>query len=213
VPDLSNLVTFSLAAVVLFIIPGPSVLYIVARSVAQGRGAGFVSVAGIHAGSAIHVAAAVAGLSALLVSSSAAFAVVKWVGAAYLIYLGVRTLRGGSAIGAVEPGIDERPARRLFLDGLVVNLFNPKTAVFFLAFVPQFVDSKAGSSVQQLLVLGMLFISLGVISDSVYALAGARISRWVRSSNQARRRVSKGSGVTYFGLGLWAALAGGDSAT
>ncbi len=211
--DLSTLVTFSLAAILLFIIPGPAVLYVVARSVAQGRSAGLVSVAGVHAGSAVHIGAAVVGLSALLVRSVTAFALVKWAGAAYLIYLGVRTLRHGSEIGAGEPGFDSRSTRRLFADGFTINVLNPKTAVFFLAFVPQFVDPSAGSSVRQFLVLGALFIVLGVVSDGAYVLAGASISRRMRTSETARRRVSKGAGLSYLGLGVWAALSGvGDSA-
>lgn len=209
-PDLSQLVTFSLAALALFVIPGPAVLYIVARSVAQGRRAGLISVAGIHAGSAVHVAAAVAGLSAILVRSATAFTMVKLAGAAYLLYLGVATLRRGSAIGAHETGADDRTGRRLFFDGMIVNVLNPKTAVFFLAFVPHFVDAQAGSPVRQLLVLGALFIGLGAISDSAYALAGARVSRRVRSSPAIRRRVGLTSGITYLGLGVWAA-AGGEA--
>ncbi len=208
-PDITTLVTFSAAALVLFIIPGPAVLYIVARSVAQGRKAGLMSVAGIHVGSALHVGAAVAGLSAVLVRSSTAFTIVKWAGAGYLIYLGVRTLLGGSGIGGSETEVDLRSSRRLFTDGLFVNLFNPKTAVFFLAFVPQFVDSNGGSSTLQLLVLGALFIVLGVISDGAYVLAGAGISRRVRASDLAHRRISRGAGLSYLGLGVWAALSGG----
>lgn len=208
VPEPSTLVGFSFAAILLFIIPGPAVLYIVARSVAQGRSAGLVSVAGVHAGSAVHIAAAVVGLSALLARSATAFALVKWAGAGYLIYLGVRTLRHGSDIGAGYSDSDSRSSRRLFADGLVINLLNPKTAVFFLAFVPQFVDQGAGSSTLQLLVLGSLFIVLGLVSDGAYVLAGASISRRMRTSETARRRVSNGAGVSYLGLGAWAALSG-----
>lgn len=207
-PPPSALVTFSVAAIVLFVIPGPAVLYVVARSVAQGRRAGLVSVAGIHAGSAIHAAAAVAGLSALLVESATAFLVVKWAGVAYLAYLGVITLRAESTIGAPRRSVTYRTTRRLFVDGVIVNVLNPKTALFFLAFVPQFVEPNSGSTVRQLVVLGVLFIALGALSDSAYVLAGARVSHWVRSSEIASRRVAKGAGLSYLGLGAWAALTG-----
>jgi len=203
-PDTSTLLTFSLAAIVLFIIPGPAVLYIVARSVAQGRTAGLVSVAGIHVGSLVHIAAAVAGLSAILVRSATAFTVVKLAGAAYLLWLGIRALRSSATL--LSPHPDPRSHRRLFADGVIINVLNPKTAVFFLAFVPQFVDPSIGSSSQQLLILGALFIAIGTVSDAIYAVGGARISRWIRSSPAANRRVTMASGVSYLGLGAWAAL-------
>lgn len=203
-PDLSTLIAFSLAALILFVIPGPAVLYIVARSVSQGRAAGLVSVAGIHVGSLVHVAAATAGLSAILVRSATAFTVVKLAGAGYLIWLGVRALRSADRFVTDEP--DVRSHRRVFTDGIIVNVLNPKTAIFFLAFVPQFVDPSSGSTVRQLLVLGALFVVLGALSDSMYAVAGARISRWVRTTPNAARRLSKVSAASYFGLGAWAAL-------
>jgi threonine/homoserine/homoserine lactone efflux protein len=203
-PEVATLLAFSLAALVLFIIPGPAVLYIVARSVSQGRRAGLVSVAGIHVGSLVHIAAAVAGLSAILVRSAAAFTVIKLAGAAYLIWLGVRALRSSTGLVADDPEL--RSNRRVFTDGIVVNILNPKTAIFFLAFVPQFVNPNAGSSVRQLLILGALFVVIGAMSDGLYALAGARISRLIRSSPSANRRVARASGISYMGLGAWAAI-------
>ena len=206
-PDSSTLVTFSVAALILFVVPGPAVLYIVTRSVTQGRRAGLVSVAGIHTGSLVHIAAAVAGLTTLLATSAAAFRAVKWAGAAYLIYLGIRALLGRD-LDEVETDAAPASLRRVFTQGFVVTLLNPKVAVFFLAFVPQFVDPSRGS-VTQILVLGGVFLVIGVVLDGLYALAsglvGDRLVRrwWWRSG---RRWVS---GTIYLALGVAAALAGG----
>jgi threonine/homoserine/homoserine lactone efflux protein len=169
-PELSALLAFCVAAIVLFVVPGPVVLYVVTRSVAQGRRAGLVSVAGVHLGSLVHIAAAVAGLSAVLARSATAFTIVKWAGAAYLVILGIRALaeRTGQAGGA--PVVRVVSLSTVFRQGFVVNLLNPKTAVFFLAFVPQFLDASANTTTQ-LLVLGALFVVLGTLSDGLYAVA------------------------------------------
>jgi threonine/homoserine/homoserine lactone efflux protein len=211
-PSVPTLAAFAAAAVVLLVIPGPSVLYIVARSASQGRRAGLVSVAGIHVGTVVHVAAAVAGLSALVVASAAAFTAVKLAGAAYLIVLGLRTLwRSWRARGPAPSSVALRPRsmRRVFTDGVVVNVLNPKTGVFFLAFVPQFVDPARGHVVAQLAVLGAVFLALGVVSDGAYALGGAWIGGRVRERGLAARRTEVVAGTAYLGLGLATALAGG----
>lgn len=142
-PDMTTLFLFSGAALLLLLIPGPAVLYIVARSASQGTRAGLVSTVGIHAGTLVHVAAAVVGLSAILVASANAFTIVKLAGAAYLLYLGVAALRSARASSKNSThDLADRPLGRLFIDGAVVNILNPKTAVFFLAFVPQFIDPR-----------------------------------------------------------------------
>ncbi len=208
-PDLATLLVFSGAALVLFVVPGPAVLYILARSVGQGRTAGLVSVAGIHLGSLVHIAAAVAGLSAIVTSSALAFTTVKFAGAAYLIYVGIRTVREGGPGASSVPRVETRSLTRVFRDGFIVNLLNPKTAVFFLAFVPQFVDADAGSAATQLLVLGALFVVLGSISDGAYALAGGSFGRWLDRRPQVARRQHLITGTTYIGLGFAAAVSGG----
>ncbi|MCK6452566.1 MAG: LysE family translocator, partial [Alphaproteobacteria bacterium] len=154
-PGAANLGLFVGAALVLLLVPGPAVLYIVARSVEQGRVAGFVSDLGIHAATLVHVLAAALGLSALLASSAAAFGVVKYAGAAYLVWIGLRKLFGrASGLEASAPGPVARLVRtryaRLFRDGFIVNLFNPKTALFFLAFLPQFVEVGRGHVAMQI---------------------------------------------------------------
>ncbi len=207
--DSATLIGFSIAALVLFIIPGPAVLYIITRSLVGGRKAGMVSVAGIHAGSFVHIAAAVAGLSALLATSSVAFRAVKWAGAAYLVFLGVRAFLDRSQPEPDAPDTAPAPLGKVFRQGFVVNVLNPKTAVFFLAFVPQFIDPARGST-GQILILSALFILLGVISDGLYATVfgsvGERLTaaRWWRTGRWAV------PGTMYTGLGLFAAFAGGD---
>jgi threonine/homoserine/homoserine lactone efflux protein len=200
---------FAATALVLLVIPGPAVLYVTTRSAAHGRRAGFVSLLGIHTGSLVHIVASVVGLSALLVASAAAFSVVKLAGGAYLVYLGVRTIagRGGGANADATSGRRGRrephDLRRLYLDGVVVNVLNPKTALFFLAFLPQFVDPDRGPVWTQTLVLGLLFTLLGMLSDGTYALASAQIGSWFRRRRPASR--SRGrfvEGGLLVGLGI-----------
>src|SRR4051794_28684814 len=151
-PDLTLWGLFVVASVVLLLTPGPAVLYIVARSVEQGRAAGLASVLGIHLGTIVHITAAAFGLSALIVSSALAFAVVKYLGAAYLIWIAIRTLMTKEA-SPEAPAIPAEPLRRVLRDGFVVNVFNPKTAIFFLAFLPQFVEPARGAVHWQILCL------------------------------------------------------------
>jgi threonine/homoserine/homoserine lactone efflux protein len=201
-PELSAIELFAAASVALLLIPGPAVLYIVTQSAEQGRSAGLASVAGIHIGTLVHILAAAIGLSALILASAVAFSVVKFAGAAYLVYLGVRKLleRGSASDG--EP--PRAPLRRVFARGAVVNVLNPKTALFFLAFLPQFVDTDRGAVWSQVVVLGLVFVALGLVSDSVYALVGDAVGSLLRRRATAMRRVS---GTIYIGLGAVAAFA------
>ncbi|HEX4814844.1 MAG TPA: LysE family translocator [Nonomuraea sp.] len=201
-PDLSTLALFCAATLGLLVMPGPAVLYIVTRSVSQGRAAGLVSVLGVHAGSVVHVAAAAAGVSALLAASATAFTVVKYVGVAYLGWLGVRKLmRRGGGGEAVVLRVQSR--RRLFWEGFVVNVLNPKTAIFFLAFLPPFADAAAGPVGPQILLLGLLWIVLGMASDGTYAMFASALASRVRGSARVRRRLDVGSGLAYLGLAAW----------
>jgi threonine/homoserine/homoserine lactone efflux protein len=207
VPDLSTLLLFAGAALALLVVPGPAVLYIVAQSIEQGRVAGLVSMLGIQAGGLVHVAAAALGLSALLVQSAVAFSIVKYAGAAYLVYLGLRRLFGRERL---ESGLERTPKTlgRLFRQGIVVNVLNPKTALFFLAFLPQFVDPDAGSVGLQIALLGLLFIGIAVVSDGAYALAAGTAASWVRGNPRFIRVERWLSGSIFVGLGLTTALTG-----
>jgi threonine/homoserine/homoserine lactone efflux protein len=208
VPDLSTFLLFAAASVVFLAIPGPSVFYIVTRSLVQGRRAGVTSMLGVQAGGLVHVVAAAFGISAVIASSAAAFTVVKYAGAAYLILLGVRRLFSrGDGEGEVEP---REPAAmsRLFWHGVVVNVLNPKTALFFLAFLPQFVDPAAGPVAPQMLVLGTMLVGIGVLSDGTYALVAAGAGRRLREAAASRRLLERLSGGVFVALGVGAALAG-----
>jgi threonine/homoserine/homoserine lactone efflux protein len=200
-PDAASFALFLAAAIALLVVPGPAVAYIVAQSIDQGRIAGLVSTAGIGAGSLVHVAAAAAGLSALLVSSAEAFTAVKYAGAAYLVFLGVRRL-----LGRDEPDEgDVRPRKslmRLFRQGVVVNVLNPKTALFFFAFLPQFVDPRSGAVAAQVAVLGVIFVALGLVSDGAYALVAGTLSERLRGSARVFRIQRYISGTIFVGLGV-----------
>jgi threonine/homoserine/homoserine lactone efflux protein len=207
VPEASVLGLFVVAALVLLLTPGPAVLYIVARSVEQGRLAGLVSALGVHVGTLVHVAAAALGLSALLVSSALAFNVVKYLGALYLIYIGARKLMGWDR-AAQGRALARHGLRRLFAQGALVNVLNPKTALFFLAFLPQFVDVSRGAVGPQILVLGLIFVALGVVSDGLYALAAGTAGAWLKREGRVLRAERYVSGSVFIGLGVTAALAG-----
>jgi threonine/homoserine/homoserine lactone efflux protein len=206
-PDGSHLAVFALAALALLAIPGPAVLFVVAQSASHGRSAGLVSVLGIHAGSVVHVAAATVGLSSLLVSSAEAFTAVKYAGAAYLVWLGLRRLLGRDRAMPSE-AVPEKRRGRLLRQGFVVNVLNPKTALFFLAFLPQFVEPSAGSVALQTAVFGLLFILLGLVTDGLWALAAGTTSAWLRARPAFARAERLVSGTVLVGLGTAAALTG-----
>jgi threonine/homoserine/homoserine lactone efflux protein len=206
VPTPETLALFAVAALALIVVPGPAVLYIVAQSIDRGRVAGLVSALGVAVGGLAHVTAAAVGLSALLVSSATAFTVVKLAGAAYLIGLGLVTLFRRTKREDVEVP-PERRLRRIFAQGIVVNVLNPKTALFFLAFLPQFVDPGRGTVALQFVVLGLTFVLLAVLSDAVWALAAGTASERLRASRRflaVRRYVS---GSVFVGLGALTAAA------
>ena len=205
-PDPTLWGLFVLASIVLLLTPGPAVLFIVARSVQQGRAAGLVSVLGIHLGTIVHIAAAAVGLSALIVSSALAFGIVKYLGAAYLIWIGIRTVMTKDP----DPEalvVSPEPLHRLFRDGFVVNLLNPKTAIFFLAFLPQFVDPAHGAVHWQILVLGLTFMGLGIVSDGMFALVAGAAGDFLRRSRRFLRFQRWFAGTSFIGLGVTAALA------
>ena len=202
-PELSTIGLFAVASIAMLAFPGPSVLYIVTRSVDQGRRAGLVSMLGVETGGLVHVAAAAIGVSALLASSAVAFSVVKYAGAAYLILLGLQRLRSS---GVALPEAPAVPLRRIFRDGVIVNVLNPKTAIFFLAFLPQFVDPGRGAAAAQVAVLGTLFLVIAVLSDGLYALAAGVVGDRLRGSPRLRRTLDRAGGGMLVGLGAAAAL-------
>jgi threonine/homoserine/homoserine lactone efflux protein len=201
VPSMSTLPVFVAASIALLVIPGPAVLFIVARSGAQGTRAGLVSVLGVHTATVVHVLAAVAGLSAVVVASSIAFTAVKIVGGLYLIYLGVRSIRSARHARSISaPTV--WPEKRLFTEAFVVSLLNPKVALFFLAFLPQFVERGHGPIWSQTLVLGLVYIILGLCSDSVYALIGAHVGTRLSGRTARLRATRYAEGGILLGLGV-----------
>ena len=204
--DPTKLPLFLAASIVLLLTPGPAVLYIVARSLDQGRLAGFISVLSIETGNSFHVIAATLGLSALLLSSALAFTVVKYLGAAYLIYLGLRKLFSRTKAPQVIE-VKRQSLRRIFSQGVIVAALNPKTALFFLAFLPQFVDQTRGPVAWQMLALGCMFVLMAIVSDGLYALLAGTAGQWLKGSRYFLRAERYFAGSVFIGLGLTAALA------
>jgi threonine/homoserine/homoserine lactone efflux protein len=208
IPSATSIGLFAVAATLLLLTPGPAVLYIVARSVEHGRIAGLASVFGITTGTLVHVLASTLGLSALLASSALAFAVVKYAGAGYLIYMGVRRIFKRTDTPAPPLKLTKRSLGRLYRDGFIVNLLNPKTALFFLAFLPQFVDSSRGSVPFQIAFLGLLFTFMGHTSDGLYALVAGTAGTWIKRQSRYLDWERYATGSVFIGLGVTAALAG-----
>ncbi|MBA3274970.1 MAG: LysE family translocator [Chloroflexia bacterium] len=211
-PALPTLLTFALAATLLIIVPGPNVIYIITRGIDQGRRAAIASALGVETGMLFHIGAAVLGLSALVASSELVFNLVKYAGAAYLVWMGIVSLR--TRVTDLEvPTISRRASyRRLFTQGMVVNILNPKVGLFFVAFLPQFIDPGRGGSTVQILVLGGVFVAIAVISDLVYALASGSIGSWLSTRVRIARQRDRFAGIVYILLGAVAALTGSSSA-
>ncbi len=212
-PEAKTLVTFAAAAYLFALFPGPAVLYVVTRSIEQGRVAGVVSVTGIASGNLVHVVAATLGLSALLLTSAAAFTVVKYAGAAYLIYLGIREIVARDGADRRDDAVKHRAMSHLYGQGVLVATLNPKTALFFLAFLPQFVDPSKGSAAAQIAFLGILLVVITALSDTSYALLSGIAGNWLRSNARFARKRRVFSGTIYIGLGLSAALTGSRSSS
>jgi len=207
-PEWSTICLFVVAASILVIMPGPNTLYIITRSLQQGRAAGIISSLGVMVGTLLHITATALGISALLLSSALAFNLLKYAGAAYLIYLGIRTmLRQEKPPAGAEP-VPAKSLGGIFYQGIVVNLLNPKTALFFAAFLPQFIDAGRGSAAAQICFLGTVLVVLGGVSDLTCALLAGRFGKWLRGNFRfpgAQRYVA---GIVYIGLGAATALTG-----
>jgi threonine/homoserine/homoserine lactone efflux protein len=207
IPNHSSLLLFVSAALVLLAIPGPAVFYVTSRSIGHGRGAGLVSALGIGAGTLFHVAAAALGLSALLMSSAIAFGAVKYLGAAYLIFLGFQKIVREESIASSEESARIQLSR-IFGQGIVVNVLNPKTALFFFAFLPQFVDVSRGKVASQIMFLGMLFAVMGILSDSLWALFAGTLAQALKRNTRWMRAQRYISGGMLISLGIATAFAG-----
>jgi threonine/homoserine/homoserine lactone efflux protein len=206
-PTFSTIAVFLLAGVALAIVPGPAVTYIVTQSVDQGRRAGLVSALGVATGGLVHVAAATVGLSALIASSAEAFTVVKLVGAAYLIGVGIRRILTRDVEDADGGRAERAPLSQIYRQGVIVNILNPKTALFFLAFLPQFVDPDRGAVWPQVAFLGTLFVLVAVLSDMTYALVSDAIAGRLRRTGTGAMLRRWFAGGVFIVLGITSAAA------
>jgi threonine/homoserine/homoserine lactone efflux protein len=204
-PALPALSVFMLASLILLLTPGPAVLYIITRSIEQGRRAGLVSVLSIETGNFCHVLAVTFGLSAILQSSELAFTIVKYLGAAYLVFLGLQRLLT-QATPRAETDIKRLRLRQVYSQGVMVAILNPKTALFFLAFLPQFVDAGRNSVVFQLFVLGCIFVGMAIVTDSLYALLAGTAGEWLKNNPTFPLVERYVVGCIYVGLGAATAL-------
>ena len=204
-PSASAIALFCLASVALAVVPGPAVTYIVTQSIDKGRRAGLVSALGVASGGLVHVAAATVGLSALIASSATAFTTVKLVGAGYLIVIGVRRILSREEDTEVQ--VEPTAHGRLYAQGVVVNVLNPKTALFFLAFLPQFVDASSGSIPAQVAFLGVLFAAIALTTDTMYALLADLLAGKLRRSGTGAKLRRWVSGGIFIALGVTAATA------
>jgi threonine/homoserine/homoserine lactone efflux protein len=206
-PD--KLTLFFAASLVILLIPGPAVLYIVTRSISQGRAAGIASVLGINLAALTYTVAAALGLTAILLTSAVAFNMVKYIGAAYLIYMGIRQLLSKSHLETVEVKPDS--LSRIFAQGYMVNLLNPKMAFFTFAFLPQFIDPSRGNTALQILIFGGMFVLMAMLSDGAYALLASGLGRWLKNNPRFMARQKYVTGSVYIGLGVTAALTGSNA--
>ncbi|MFZ0544777.1 MAG: LysE family translocator [Candidatus Promineifilaceae bacterium] len=207
--DTTQLLIFVAAGLALLLVPGPAVLYIVTRSIDQGRLAGLVSVLGVGVGTMFHVAAAALGLSALLVSSALLFNIVKLLGAGYLIYLGLRKLFVDEELAQPEE-VEPTTLGRIFYQGVLVNILNPKTALFFFAFLPQFADPARGAVALQIFILGVILVSMGLVTDGSYAVLAGTAGNWLKGNLRVLRAQRYFAGTVYVALGMVTAFSHKD---
>lgn len=211
-PTTATLIAFAAAAFALVVIPGPNLIYIITRGIQQGRRAAIVSSLGVQLGMVMHVLLATFGLSALVAKSPVLYDVLRYAGAAYLVWMGVSLLRKRHA--PVDAPVEVRPAsmRRIFVHGLAINMLNPKVILFVLALLPQFVDPAQGSTSIQMLSLGAVMIVVALISDTTYAIASGSVGEWLKRHSGSDRHRDRASGVIYLMLGVIVALTGSSSA-
>jgi threonine/homoserine/homoserine lactone efflux protein len=203
--DATSLALFMTATLALNLAPGPDMLYVSTRSLSQGRRAGVISALGIAAGAVVHTLAIASGLAALLRAVPIAYEIVQYAGAAYLIWLGIKALRSRSGPLTGAP-LDRASEWAVFRQGMITNLLNPKVALFFLAFLPQFTNPTAGSVAAQIVVLGCLFNLSGTLVNIGVAWLAASARQWLTAGHQGKRALRWLTGSVFIGLGLRLAL-------
>ncbi|SMD38095.1 Threonine/homoserine/homoserine lactone efflux protein [Reichenbachiella faecimaris] len=200
-PSPENILLFITAATILIVVPGPAVLYIMMKSMEQGYKAGLVSVLGVGLGAMIHVIAAAVGISALLVASATAFSILKYGGAIYLIYLGIKKLTD-KVTPIVSIQAEKKSLSKIFYEGIIVNTLSPKSAIFFFAFLPQFINADRGGTTSQILFLGLVFLVIAFVSDMCYVLLSGKIVKYFKSSIRFINIQKYLSATIYITLGL-----------
>jgi threonine/homoserine/homoserine lactone efflux protein len=207
-----HLLAFSLVAFALIIVPGPSVLFVISRALAHGRRAAVTTAAGNEVGELVQVAGVAFGIGVVVERSAVVFTAIKLVGAAYLVILGVRAIRDRRSLARMlDAAAAPRRTGRIFREGFIVGISNPKTGVFFAAVLPQFVDRSAGHVPVQLLLLGLVFVLIALVSDSVWGLAAGTARAWFARSPRRLARVGGAGGLVMVGLGARLAVTGRKS--
>lgn len=201
-PDFDRIILFASMSALLIVIPGPAVLYILSKSIEEGVKAGFISVLGIGVGALVHVLFAAIGISVILLTSSYTFNILKYAGAFYLLYLGIQKLRSSNSLSLISGAKVQTNKNKLFFEGMLINILNPKTAVFFLAFLPQFINPEKGQSTFQIIFLGLLFVGIAAISNSTYVLASSKISKWLKHNPSFYKRQHMVMAAVYFSLSV-----------
>ncbi|KUO53023.1 MAG: hypothetical protein APF76_12655 [Desulfitibacter sp. BRH_c19] len=210
-PDITTLILFAGASLILLITPGPSIIYIITQSIEKGRSAGITAVLGVELGSFIHVIAAAFGISALLMASATAFNIIKFIGAGYLIYLGLCKLLKHEMLEDNDNGIKNNKLSSVFYKAILVNLLNPKTALFFLAFLPQFVDVSKGTATTQIMFLGLVFIMLAISTDTLFALLAGSTGKLLKKKTSFLNAQRYITGSIYLALGVATAFTSSDN--
>lgn len=203
-----HLFVFIAVAVVVLVIPGPSVLFVIGRALAHGRKTALASMAGNELGELVSAMAVAFGVGAIVQRSAVVFTVMKLMGAAYLIYLGAQAWRGRRSLAILDKGGKAPASGRAARDGFIVGVSNPKTAIFFTAILPQFVDKASGHVTLQLALLGVIFVLMAFVTDSIWVLAASRVRAWIGGSPRRLAAVGGTGGLTMIGLGLTLAVTG-----
>jgi threonine/homoserine/homoserine lactone efflux protein len=208
-PSTSQFLTFGLLSFLLIVIPGPSALFVISRTLTLGRRAGVITVVGNATGEYLQVAAVAFGIGAIVEQSVTAFTVIKLTGAGYLIYLGIQAFRRRRSVTeALDGSYEPRTTRRMLRDGFVVGITNPKSVVFFTAVLPQFVNRSAGNVPIQLLILGAVFIAIALVGDSVWAMAAGTARSWLARSPRRLELIGGAGGLAMIGIGVGLAFSG-----
>ena len=200
--DLQNYLLFVSASIILCIVPGPDMIYLLTRTIAQGKKAGVAAALGINIGGYFHLTAAILGISAIIATSSLAFTFLKWCGAAYLIYIGIQAILSTSILNIGQDHDSSTPLKTIFWQGFLSDALNPKVAIFFISLLPQFIQPEAGNSLNQLLILGLTVNIVALPINLIIVWFSHTVSKQIRESNRVSKALNNTMGVVFIGLGI-----------